>query len=266
MELDVRALKTLARQSLRRIRIWQAYWRSFANNRPPQTRFVYFAHSRSGSHLFADLVGAHPLVECVTEHALLWGYGGIVATYRYIDGVSKASAATIFGGKINISQLERQRVPADQVIAELAANGWRFIILERKNTLEQVFSALVAQKRRQYHDISTPSLQDLQITVDLRALHEKLDRKTATNKSTRLQLAPYDPLIITYEDDLIGVEAQQRTADQVFAFLGIESVPVRTRYVKSAVYAPSDYILNYDEVVASLKGTPYVGFLPRSSG
>lgn len=257
--------KWMAYTSRRILYEWLCYLRSTTTAKSPEIRFVFFAHSRSGSHLFADLLNTHPDVTCVTEHELFLKRKGTRNPYRFIDGVSKRFDSQVFGGKINTGQLERQHVAAGSVIERLAANQWKFIILERKNVLEQVISVQVACQRQRFHDTQVPLPEEMQITLDLPALHRKMQRKIKNNELTQSLLSPYHPLTVTYEDDLLGSAAQQRTADRVFAFLGIESVPVQTKYTKTGVYALADYITNYDELVASLQGTPYAHFLPQAT-
>lgn len=241
---------------------WANYWRSYTVDRSPTTKFIIFAHSRSGSHLFVDLMNCHPDVKCVTEHQLFYKRRGIRSPYRYIDGVSKSVPTAAFGGKINVRQLGRQVNNVVDTVARLHGADWKFIILQRENILDQTISAQVATERRQFHDTSQPTIEQMRITVDLIRLRKKLANKAAINHSVTELLSPYFPLTIVYERDLIGAEVQQTTADRVFAFLGIESVPVQTKYVKTGVYALSDYITNYDEMVQSLQGTEFACFLP----
>lgn len=237
------------------------YLRASLFRKTSQIRFIYFAHSRSGSHLFADLIGAHPDVTCLTEQDLFLRRRAVRRPVAYIDGVSKRfRQSPVFGGKINVRQLNRQNESIHTVVAQLAASNWKFILLKRENTLKQTVSALLAKQRKQYHDTVLPAHKPMQITLDLPLLHQMLRHKTAANQLAHDLLAPYDPLTISYETDLVGAANQQRTANRVFEFLGIEAVPVNTKFVKTGVYALSDYIMNYDEMVQSLDGTEFAQF------
>jgi hypothetical protein len=107
--------KAVARSGRRIVYEWLCYLRSTTTAKSPETRFIYFAHSRSGSHLFADLLNTHPDVTCVTEHALFLTRKGMRNPYRYIDGVSKDFGSRVFGGKINLGQFEQQNADSEQV-------------------------------------------------------------------------------------------------------------------------------------------------------
>jgi len=240
---------------------WSSYWRSLSQRRAPSTRFIFFAHARSGSHLFADLISTHPDVECVTEQYLFKRRRGIRAPYYYVDGISKRTASPVFGGKINIRHLDRQARSNEKTIAKFFAKHWKFIILQRENVLRQVISSQVAKQRKRYRDTERPTLSEMQITLDIPKLYQLLANKVALNERVAQLLAPYETLTVIYEKDLVGSEAQQRMADRVFRFLDLDSVPVKTRYAKSGVYALSDYITNYDELVASLQNTAYAQYL-----
>ena len=243
---------------------WANYIRAQMVRKLPAVRFICFAHSRSGSHLLADLSNSHPKVTFVTEQALFLRRRAIANPIQYLDGVSKRfPQSPVFGGKTSVRQLMRQAGEPKAILADLAAAGWKFMILERENTLHQVISALLAKERQTYHDTVLPSVQQLQIEINLEALHQKLKHKTDLNRLTGGLLASYNPLKFVYEPDLIGTEAQQRTADRIFNWLDLNPVSIQTNYVKTGVYALSDYITNYDEMVESLQGTSYAQFLSK---
>jgi len=236
------------------------YYRSDSQIEAPEIRFLFFAHSRSGSHLFADLLGSHPDITCTTEHDLLLRRKGVRDPFRYIDGISKRFDTKVFGGKVSIRQLDRQDDTSEKVLSKLANDGWQFILLERQNLLEQAISVQIAKNRKRYHDTTLPSIEQMQIEIDLTMLHNKMQKKLKINQRTREVLRPYDPLEVNYEEGLIGPDAQQHTANQVFDFLGVQTYPVKTSYVKTGVYKLSDYITNYDEMVDSLSDTQFAKF------
>lgn len=254
--------QTLFRKPRQRLYEWSNYVRSLTQSQAPLTRFIYWAHSRSGSHLFADLLNSHPDIHCVTEQALFRNSQGIQNSYHFIDGVSKRFHTEVFGGKISMRQLDRQINNTERTIAELDAAGWKFIVLSRRNLLNQAISVQIAQLRRRHHDTEQPALAQMKIELNLPELHRKLANKAALNERITKLLEPYTTLQVDYEDDLIGDAAQQQTAERVFDFLAIAPVKVHTQYVKTGVFALSDYIINYDELVASLENTPYARYLP----
>jgi len=227
----------------------------------PDKRFVIFAHSRSGSHLLVDLLNSHPDITCLTEHGMLYGFKNIKNTYKHIDGVSRRSKSPVFGGKINIRQIEKNSQPLQEVIKKMTAFDWQVIVLERKNLLEQVCSVQIAKKRRQYHDETAPTLDQLRLNIDIPLLHQRLKSKEALNHQVRELTTPYKPLYIYYEEDLIGVQNQQNAANRIFESLLLPKHKVNTKFVKTNSYQLADLIINYKEMVDSIKGGPYEKFL-----
>ena len=72
---------------------------------------------------------------------------------------------------------------------------------------------------------------------------------------------PYNPLYIYYEDDLIGEQNQQNTANRIFDWLEISPHEVGTKFVKTNTFQLSDLVINYEEMIGSIKGTPFEKFI-----
>jgi len=82
----------------------------------------------------------------------------------------------------------------------------------------------------------------------------ELDRDAAFARST-LDGIPH--LAFTYEDDLLTPEAQQRTAERIFAELGLDPVVVRSTSVPMAPPGLRQRVTNADTVVDALAATEY---------
>ena len=73
-----------------------------------------------------------------------------------------------------------------------------------------------------------------------------------------LESLPY--LEIIYEENLLTTNQHQPTADKIFTYLNLPSVPVKTSLQKTP-YKISEVIENYEEIAAILKQTQYAKFL-----
>jgi hypothetical protein len=69
----------------------------------------------------------------------------------------------------------------------------------------------------------------------------------------------YLPLL--YEEHLLKPTHHQQTLNRVFDYLGVESIPVKTRFQKTTAPQISDFIENYDEIESLVAQTDYARFL-----
>ena len=68
-------------------------------------------------------------------------------------------------------------------------------------------------------------------------------------------------ITIAYERDLLSAEQHQATADKIFDYLGLASVAVKTKCVRTSSDNLADFIENYEEVVNVISQTKYAKFL-----
>jgi hypothetical protein len=68
-------------------------------------------------------------------------------------------------------------------------------------------------------------------------------------------------LTIVYEEGLMEMGNHQKTMDAVFAYIGVSSVGVKTRWRRTISGHLSETIENYEEIYSMVRQTPYARFL-----
>lgn len=217
-----------------------------------QGRFLLLANNRTGSHLLLSLLNTHPQLECL-ERETFHGYNGMVWPHIYLDWMASRSQQAVFGCKVSIRQLLRQRPDTKQLLTSMHQADWQFISLQRRNVWRQVISGMMAQQRQIWRDTSKPQLDAFYINID--ELLRRMAKKEKVLGIEQSILASIPHLTVIYEDDLLHPEQQQATADKAFAYLGVASVPVSTPYIKSMPQDLSTLIINYEAMVAAIKET-----------
>lgn len=240
---------------------WKAYFTAFSPKPLPAKRFILLTMARSGSHLLIDLLNSHPDIHCITEHEMFYQRDRIRWPYHFLTGVSKLNASPVFGAKMSMGQIERVTRDPYGFLEHCDSHQWKFISLIRNNVVTQTISSQIALKRSIYHDENVPQLKDIQVEIDIPKLLKQLEKKSSHKENIRRIFSSFPNLSLSYETDLENSDAHQNTADRVFTFLGLESVPIQTRFVKTNRWKLSEVILNYKQVCQTLQGTPYEKYM-----
>jgi hypothetical protein len=140
--------------------------------------------------------------------------------------------------------------------------GWKMIHLVRRNILRMHLSAILAKSRNVYLLYKgQPALPLNKLNLDCAQLLEQLRAKENQAREDELVLKGLFPLRLTYEDDLLNESSHQKTANKVFAFLGLDSVPVKTEYLRTTPSALSEFIENHEEVYHALATSEFAHYL-----
>ncbi len=231
-------------------------------NQIPEQKFVIFGHGRSGSTLLVQLLNNQPKIYC--EEEILNGrfYGEILFPSLCVKGRSAKFPSKVYGFKVKIYQLiEDQNIEPEKFILNLFRDGWKIINLKRNNLLRNEISTLVAYSRDKWHSTSESSLNNKKITIAPEQLLEGIERREIYQIKEQEILKNIDHIKVIYEEDLLPAENHQKTCDRIFNYLGLDSVPVKTKLVKTTSNQLSDVIENYEEVVEKLSQTKYAKFL-----
>lgn len=140
----------------------------------------------------------------------------------------------------------------------------RFIILKRRNYLRKLVSSVIADKTLRWHQThrERPKLIQIELALDeiqigartkplmvwLQNFHDRfLILEGLLSNQKVLQL--------TYEDDieLSPLLAYERVCD----FIGVKPYEVSVRYGKTNPFKLDEMIINFEEIVATLRGTPF---------
>lgn len=239
-----------------RLRISEALaWARVACPVRAATRFIVFAQGRTGTWLLRDLLNAHPAIHCEKEIlASRW-----LAPLVVLEGRSHRRSQ-VYGCHVQIRHLvETHGIAPGPFLRQLHGAGWRVLHLRRRNLLRQSVSSLIARERRLWQ--TTEDLPPRRFTIDLDELMAWLDRREAFLRQEAAALEALPHLALVYEDDLLEERCHQATADRVFAFLGVDPVPVKASLKRLGSDSLADSVENLGALVDRVAASPYSRYL-----
>ncbi len=245
----------------------RASWRRAVRRDPwPETRFVIFGQGRSGSSLLVGLIGSHPAIHCEKE-IFHWRVAGrLFSPSRYVSARAILSPKSVYGCKLKIYQITEDQGIDDprQFLLDLHAADWKFVYLFRQDLFRKALSLVVARARGKF-TVSTGETGPRMgpVRIDPVELIAAMRQRNAHGQREVAALGEIPHITVTYEEDLLRPEAHQMTSDRVFEFLGLPSVPVGAELVRTSRDRISDYIENYDELVAAVRQTELASHVPE---
>lgn len=234
----------------------------------PETKFIVFAHYRTGGVLLADLLKSHSKIYCDIDIFLPFYHSEfkkILFPLLYINGRCLRPITNVYGCNLKLYQINKLVTKfhgnCENLMFKLYKSGWKIIYLRRNNILNQSVSNLVAHDRNQWHETKGKPLVRSKVYISCEHLIREIKRNEQILAEEKKVLENLPHITLTYEDDLLKADKHQETLDRVFDYLGTDSVPVKTKYLRVSSDQMSDYILNYDQVVDCITKTKYVQFL-----
>lgn len=218
-------------------------------------RFVIVTTGRTGSELLVSLLDSHPQIMCDSEIlSIPRAHPGRFVLRR--SALARAQRRA-YGFKL-VAEHARLQSPHDResFLRGFAERGFRIIVLERRDLLQQVISS-VRGIETQHHHRQQDREQFRPMRVDPVAVLCSLAWFEDAVNFVRSALAGIPVLDLVYEDDLLDAERQRLTADRVCDYLGVERAPVKTDLVKIAPHSVADQLENFDEVQALLSQTRF---------
>ena len=232
-------------------------------HREKKPGFIVFAQGRSGSTLLEDLLSSHPKINRARE--VLGKLPRRQNLFLWAEAQSRRSAKEIWGFKAKIYQIsDNQRTDPARFLQTLRQHGWKIIYLRRRNLVSQGVSNFVRVRRGQPHKKNDAD-ETVHLHIDPDALVEFIRKKEKYLQLEANALAGIPHKCLVYEDHLMNAQDHQKTADELFAWLGVSSVPVRTKLRKITPTGLQDVIENYDEVAQALKQSGHKGMLDAVS-
>ncbi|MEO1621136.1 MAG: hypothetical protein AAFU53_08900 [Cyanobacteria bacterium J06632_3] len=234
----------------------------------PEQRFAIVAGYRTGSTLLADLINHHPDIFCDQEIFFPFihsRYTHIQWPYLYMQGKSMSSPRRIYGFDLKPEQImhitSQQDHSLQRILWTMHEGGWKIIYLQRSNLVRQVISNYLAIKRQHWHDRPGEPLKRQKIVVDMGILMKMLTRHGSIDQKAQEAMVNIPHLALSYESDLLNAAQHSGTAQRVFEYLRVRSIPVKTAMKKIAASHLSDDIGNWDEVVENLSQSQYAHYL-----
>lgn len=236
--------------------------RAFLAGRPRELpTFVVLSRGRTGSTLLVDLLRCHPAIRCegeVLSHRIF-----VTSPEILIRARARLFASRVYGFKIRPAHYGAQGIRHPKAfLAALQAEGWRLVHLRRRNVLRVALSSLRREQTKIVHrKVGDEPDESAPLDVPIDRLLTRMARVEHEMRTEEELLGALPHLRLTYEDDLLREGARQPALDRVFAFLGLPSVPVSTRYLRLSTDDLSAVIRNHDEVRQALAGTRSERFL-----
>ena len=231
----------------------------------PNPRFVIYGQGRSGSSVLLDLIGSHPDVYCESEifnkkvaarllrpWALPAGPGGPVPEARL---------------RLQDEDLPDDGRPGRRGCAPVhdgSSRGGleRSIHLVREDLFRKALSLVVAETRGQFLDRRSGEEASIRLPSIPARLAEAMRERRSADEAEQAALEGIPHIRVTYEDDLLDAASHQAVSDRVLEFLGLDSAPVETRYVRTSRGHVSDYVSNWKDVHEFLSKTEFAPYLP----
>ncbi len=237
----------------------------------PETKFIIFAHWRTGSNLLADLLNSHPDITCESEILLpfiLSRVRKVIFPYLYIKGRSVRAKTKVYGFNLKLYQLNdlltKFHGDPKSFMLSLHKKGWKIIHLKRINALKQTISFLIADKSKQWHHFANKPLTYPRVNINCESLIKKIRRIEKFLAEEEIILKDIPHITVIYENDLLRSKDHQGTLDKIFKYLNLSSMPVKTKFKRVSSDAMSNYIENHEEVVKVVSNTEYARFIEDS--
>jgi LPS sulfotransferase NodH len=232
-----------------------------ASRRSKQTpaKLLVFGQGRTGSTLLGDLLASHPgfyfgneLLRARTRWPV-----------RYLEGLRAAHPGQVFCAHVKPYHLTDFQ-DVDDVAAWLglmSRRGWVIAHLQRHDVLRHALSNFSRNAVGVSHFTASDQRSAPRLVVRPEELRTWMDARAQMAAWERELVSGLPHEAVVYERDLLPPEAWQPTADRLWTAVGLSPVPVTTKLRKINPASLRDLLDNYDEVAASLQGTPYAQFL-----
>ena len=242
------------------------------------SKFILFAHPRSGSTILAEILALHPqlrvLIEPFAEHFHTWSPGNKNYLAQIVDTASLDWQLTDLFTAYDGIKVTSWPLSFDLYHHMLLHEGRKIIFLRRENLLRAAVSNAISHQTHIWEKRKAPAdmdarykgLQDISID-DLAAWIEAV-KKGMNAHETGLQSRPKDMVkMVTFETVYDHPSHQKNLVYDLFDFLGVErmysdEMKWRLDKTNSQMNAEDRYraIPNYQDIDARLSCKDY-GFL-----
>lgn len=227
---------------LRAIRRELRAWRPLPSVAPKRC-FLVFAQGRTGSTLLCRLLGSHSQVRCDDE---LLKYP-LAMPERFVARRARIPEEPVYGFHAKGDQIERvQQRDARAFLLRHKREGWQILHLRRLNLFELALSNQYRRASARHHFERGERLP--RVELDVERIFRSIRNRKARAEREALAIEGLADRRITYEDDLVGADAQRSLCEAVFGDLDLLPEPVSTRLVKS-VRDPWEQFADFDAVL-----------------
>ena len=213
----------------------------------PEKKFLIFSSGRSGSTLLINVLNSSPNIQC--EGEILRSKN--IAPKKVIKLSEQACLQNVFGFKLLTYQLLdlQPKIASKQAfLADLVADGYQIIYLERKNSLLQALSVVYAMQRNIWHYKNEATISHSKITLNPNRLAEMIQdfEKYKAQESALLENLPY--LYLNYETDLQPAIKIPATVQKLETYLKVSLQEPVIKLKKVTPKKLSGFLNNYKEI------------------
>lgn len=262
--MGLQKLQYIFRQHL--INIYQLRFLLRYGRKRVKDRFIIIGLGRNGTTLLTSLINSHPDVYCDSE--IFWRRYNVkhLFPFLYINSLSRKAHlhnAHTYGFKLKVGQLvtENKLRNYKSILRKLYRKGWKIIYVTRENFVKQAFSQYRAEQLELFESKNQSGKEISKILVDPEGFLDLIRIYQWNRKVEDEAIASLKYLPITYETDLLEPERHQFTANNVFRYLNLPSVTVKTDLIKLSDNTLLNNIENFKEVEACLREDGYSEFL-----
>lgn len=230
----------------------------------PDSKFVIFGKSRSGSTLLVSLLNSNSQIYCDSEifsRKVLFPYPFLKV--RTLLGGKKVYGFKLLtyhlGDILNLNTSEKKQ----SFLQFINHQGFKFIYLKRENVLRQVLSNMYAHHRGRFHSTLQANVERREkIYVELQALQEHLYQHEYIDRLIETELLKDIPHFrLSYEKDLGDSRSFKATFKRLADYLSFQFQIPETTLVKVTPKNLDDLIENHKEVEKYLKSHGYERYL-----
>jgi len=231
-----------------------------------KTKFIIFGQGRSGSNLLVDLLNSHPDVYCdrelLNKNRLRRKYKFIkpliyAFPYKYITCHLHKHPEKTYGFKLMYHQIRK----CHGFLTKLSDDYWKIIHIQRKDTLKQAFSGIIARKRGSYVRKAGAEFDRAKIYINPQEVVKSLKSRIRALKYELEALQGLEYLDVVYENDLAESNLWSKSTERIFNFLDVDTVEVRTSMLRTDERPYEERISNYQEILAYLKNNGFSKFV-----
>ncbi|MEX0874356.1 MAG: hypothetical protein WD646_13060 [Actinomycetota bacterium] len=241
--------------------------RSYAANVLPArvVPFCIVTNGRSGSSLLVDLLDSQPRIWCDEELFSVWRDMPRLYVRGRLHG-ARYRGYQAYGFKLNTLGLAEQFLSTSpkggpvRLLRHLAADGFAFIHLRRRNLLRQAISALRAEEGR-FHYRTSDEIPTKRLEIDVPTVLGLMTRFEVHDAGLATIYEAVPHATFWYEDDLADPERQHATVEAVCKLLGLPVHPSSTELRKVGGSPLEQEVANFDELTASVRITRFARFL-----
>lgn len=233
-----------------------------------KVRFLILSQPRTGSSLLGSLLNSHPdiywasheLKGSVLEkqhNQALWKLTRLYPVV-FLEFQARKASLPVYGFKLMYHHLSHPHA----IIPHMAWLGWKIVSLHRRDIFMRTISFMVSRQTRVWGNEQAMQANVGRLQILAPAFLQFLEKGLKQQEKNRRMLGQVPHLSLVYEEHLADASYWQETCNRVFEYLGLSIVPVYTNMQKTWGRPYREMIVNYAELVESVRQSPLAAYVP----